>query len=151
MLSPSGALISLLDRVFYGKAAPYAFKPAAAVVSCRRGGATASLDVLNKYFTHLPDARGFLTVLEHGTRHTPDEVRQDAEGLQIMRTLGNNMAWMIKSLAAARNTVSPARAGSPRLDEFHPLNGYSQKAPSPKLLSRTVRTVPAQSISESGH
>lgn len=103
--SPSGALISLLDRVFYGKAAPYAFKPAAAVVSCRRGGATASLDVLNKYFTisQMPVVSSQYWNMVHG--NTPDEVRQDAEGLQIMRTLGNNMAWMIKSLAAARNTV----------------------------------------------
>lgn len=60
----------------------------------------------------------------HGS--TPDEVRQDAEGLQIMRTLGNNMAWMIKSLAAARNTV-PLPEQEPTSGRFHPLNGYSQK------------------------
>ena len=104
--SPNGALLALLDRVFFGKAAPYAFKPAAAVVSCRRGGSTASFDALNKYFTisQMPIVSSIYWNMVHG--NTPDEVRQDAEGLQTMRALGSNMARMIKSLAAARTSVT---------------------------------------------
>ncbi len=103
--SPNGALLALLDRVFYGKAAAYAFKPGAAIVSCRRGGSTASFDVLNKYFTisQMPIISSIYWNMVHG--NSPDEVRRDAEGLQTMRALGNNMAWMIKSLAAARSSV----------------------------------------------
>ncbi|MDR1146775.1 MAG: flavodoxin family protein [Verrucomicrobiales bacterium] len=103
--SPNGALLALLDRVFYAGGGHFAYKPAAAVVSCRRGGGTASFDVLNKYFTisQMPVVSSQYWNIVHG--NTPDEVRQDAEGLQIMRTLGRNMAWLIKSLAAARDTV----------------------------------------------
>lgn len=102
---PNGGLCSLLDRMFYAKSAAYAYKPAAAVVSCRRGGATASFDRLNKYFTisNMPVVSSQYWNEVHG--NTPDEVRQDREGMQIMRTLGRNMAWLIKSLAAARDTV----------------------------------------------
>ena len=112
--SPNGALLALLDRVFFGKAAPYAFKPAAAVVSCRRGGSTASFDALNKYFTisQMPIVSSIYWNMVHG--NTPDEVRQDAEGLQTMRALGSNMAWMIKSLAAARSSV-PLPEQEPRV------------------------------------
>lgn len=104
---PNGALCSLLDRVFYGKSGPYAYKPAAAVVSCRRGGATASFDRLNKYFTIscMPVVSSQYWNEVHG--NTPEEVRQDLEGLQIMRTLGRNMAWLIKCIEAGRGTVPP--------------------------------------------
>ena len=100
--SPNGALLALLDRVFFGKAAPYAFKPAAAVVSCRRGGSTASFDALNKYFTisQMPIVSSIYWNMVHG--NTPEEVKQDLEGLQIMRTLGNNMAWLLKCIAAGK-------------------------------------------------
>lgn len=104
---PNGALCGLLDRVFYGKNGPYAYKPAAAVVSCRRGGATASFDRLNKYFTIscMPVVSSQYWNEVHG--NTPEEVRQDLEGLQIMRTLGRNMAWLIKCIEAGRGTVPP--------------------------------------------
>ena len=94
----SGALTSFLDRAFYGKSSIFAGKPGAAVVSCRRGGASAAFDQLNKYFTisGMPIVSSQYWNQVHGT--TPEEVRQDAEGMQTMRTLGNNMAWLLKCI-----------------------------------------------------
>lgn len=102
---PNGSICAFLDRMFYMKSAPYAFKPAAAVVSCRRGGASASFDRLNKYFTiaRMPVVASQYWNSVHG--NTPEEVRQDKEGLQIMRTLGENMAWLLKCIEAAKGTV----------------------------------------------
>jgi len=101
---PNGVLCSFLDRMFYGKSAPYAYKPAAAVVSCRRGGASAAFDRLNKYFTiaNMPVVSSQYWNAVHG--NTPDEVRQDLEGLQIMRTLGRNMAWLLKCIDLGKKT-----------------------------------------------
>lgn len=98
---PNGALCALLDRVFFASSAAFAYKPAAAIVSCRRGGSTAALDRLNKYFTisNMPVVPSQYWNMVHG--NNPDEVRRDLEGMQIMRTLGKNMAWMLKSIAAA--------------------------------------------------
>lgn len=100
--SACAALCGFMDRMFFAKSASYALKPAAAIVSCRRGGASASFDRLNKYFTisAMPIVSSLYWNEVHGM--TPDEVRQDAEGLQTMRVLGNAMAWMIKSLAMAK-------------------------------------------------
>lgn len=99
---PNATLCAFLDRVFFMKAAPYAYKPACAVVSCRRGGATASFDRLNKYFTiaRMPVVSSQYWNEIHG--NTAEEARQDLEGLQTMRTLGANMAWMLKCFAAGR-------------------------------------------------
>ncbi len=99
--APNASVCALLDRVFYYKSAPYRLKPAAAVVSCRRGGASAAFDRLNKYFTiaQMPVVASSYWNSVHG--NTPEETRQDAEGLQVMRTLGDNMAWLLKSIAAA--------------------------------------------------
>jgi multimeric flavodoxin WrbA len=96
---PNGALCAFLDRLFFGKSYLYAHKPAAAVLNCRRGGGTSSFDRLNKYFTiaRMPVVSSQYWNTTHG--YTPDEVRQDKEGMQIMRTLGRNMAWMIKAIA----------------------------------------------------
>lgn len=97
----SGFITSFLDRFFYaGKA--YAYKPGAAVVSCRRGGSTAALEQLNKYFTisNMPLVSSQYWNMVHG--NTPEEVRQDLEGMQTMRTLGKNMAWLLKSIEAGR-------------------------------------------------
>jgi len=96
---PNGALCALLDRVFYADNGSLAFKPAAAVVSARRGGTTAAFDRLNKYFTmnRMPVVSSQYWNSVHG--FTPEDVRQDKEGLQTMRTLGYNMAWMLKSIA----------------------------------------------------
>ena len=102
---PNGALTSFLDRMFFGKSGKYAFKPAAAVVSCRRGGASASFDRINKYFTiaSMPVVSSMYWNSVHGTN--PDEVRQDLEGMQVMRALGRNMAWLLKCIDAAKDTV----------------------------------------------
>lgn len=95
---PNGALCAVLDRVFYASGASFAFKPAAAIVSCRRGGASATFDRLNKYFTisNMPVVSSQYWNSVHG--NTPEEVKQDLEGLQIMRTLASNMAWILKSI-----------------------------------------------------
>ena len=95
---PNGALCAILDRVFYSASSKFAFKPGASVVSCRRGGSTASFDRLNKYFTisNMPIVASKYWNMVHG--NTPEEVKQDLEGLQTMRTLAKNMAWMLKSI-----------------------------------------------------
>ncbi len=100
--SASGAITSFLDRVFYGKGALFYGKPGASVVSCRRGGATAAFDQLNKYFTIncMPIVSSQYWNMVHG--NTPEEVAEDLEGLQTMRTLGNNMAWMLKCIEAGK-------------------------------------------------
>ena len=99
---PNGSICAFLDRMFYMKSAPYAFKLAAAVVSCRRGGASASFDRLNKYFTiaRMPVVASQYWNSVHG--NTPAEVLQDRKGLQTMRTLGDNMAWLLKCIAAGK-------------------------------------------------
>jgi multimeric flavodoxin WrbA len=98
---PNGALCALLDRVFASGSRDFAGKPAAAVVSCRRGGASAAFDRLNKYFTitQMPVVSSQYWNSVHG--FTPDDVRRDLEGLQVMRRLGTNMAWLLKALAGA--------------------------------------------------
>lgn len=95
---PNGALCALLDRAFYAASRDFAYKPAAAVVSCRRGGASASFDRLNKYFTinRMPVVSSQYWNSVHGL--CAEDVLKDEEGLQIMRTLGRNMAWMLRSL-----------------------------------------------------
>ena len=100
--SPSGEVIAFLDRLFWNYGKEIAYKPGAAVVSARRGGTTASFDVLNKYFTisQMPVVSSQYWNMVHG--NTPEEVRQDAEGLQIMRTLARNMAWLLKCIQAGR-------------------------------------------------
>lgn len=99
---PNGALCALLDRLFYSKGELLSGKPAAAVVSCRRGGASAAFDRLNKYFSinQMPIVTSQYWNSVHG--RTPDDVRQDLEGLQTMRTLGKNMAWLLKTLAEGK-------------------------------------------------
>lgn len=96
----SGAITSFLDRVFYadmqaGRKSFY-LKPAAAVVSARRAGTTAALDQINKYFTisEMPIIASRYWNMVHGA--TPEDVKKDLEGLQIMRVLGKNMAWFLK-------------------------------------------------------
>ena len=100
--SPNGALLAFLDRLFFAAGKKFAGKPGAAVVSCRRGGATAAFDVLNKYFSisNMPIVTSQYWNQIHG--NTPEEALQDAEGLQTMRTLGENMAWLIKCIQAGR-------------------------------------------------
>lgn len=101
----SGMITSFLDRMFYGKGQFYEYKPGAAVVSCRRGGASATFDQLNKYFTinSMPIVSSQYWNSVHG--NTPEEVRKDLEGMQIMRTLADNMAWLLKCIEAAKGVV----------------------------------------------
>lgn len=96
---PNGSLCALLDRVFYSSAKLMAGKPAACVAVCRRGGASATFDRLNKYFTinQMPVVSSVYWNSVHG--RLPGEAAQDAEGLQTMRALGRNMAWLLRSIA----------------------------------------------------
>jgi multimeric flavodoxin WrbA len=105
---PTGQLTSFLDRLFFSGGARMAGKLGASVVSCRRAGSTASLDRLNKYFTisNMPVVPSMYWNMVHG--HTPEDVKKDEEGLQIMRTLAQNMAWLLKSIEAGRQNGVPA-------------------------------------------
>lgn len=96
----SGALSSFMDRVFYGR--NFSPKPAAAVVSCRRGGASAAFDEINKYFTisSMPIVSANYWNQVHG--NNPEEVKQDIEGMQTMRILGKNMAYLLKCIEAGK-------------------------------------------------
>ena len=98
----NGTLTAFLDRLFYANRANLSMKVGACVVSCRRGGASATFDQLNKYFTisGMPVASSQYWNSIHG--NTAEEALQDAEGLQTMRTLGANMAFLIKSIALGR-------------------------------------------------
>ncbi|MBR3796597.1 MAG: flavodoxin family protein [Clostridia bacterium] len=100
--SAGGAITSLMDRMFYCGSRIMRGKPAAAIVSARRAGTTAAIDQLNKYFTisGMPIATSQYWPMVHG--NTPQEVLQDEEGLQIMRHLARNLAWMMKSFAIAK-------------------------------------------------
>ncbi len=99
--SPNGSLVSFLDRLFYAGSC-FAYKPAAAVASARRAGTTATIDMLNKYFTisNMMVVSSQYWNMVHG--NSPKEVKQDLEGLQTMRTLGANMAWLLQCIEAGK-------------------------------------------------
>ena len=99
---PNGRLFSALDRAFYAGGRYFRGKPGAAVASARRAGTTATLDAIQKYFTitEMPIVSSNYWNMVHG--NTPEEVLQDAEGLQVMRTLGRNMAWLLQCIHAAK-------------------------------------------------
>ena len=99
---PNGTLTNLLDRLFFSTPFDKRMKVGAAVVSARRGGTTAAFDRLNKYFTisEMPIASSRYWNMVHG--HTPEDVMQDEEGVQIMRILGRNMAFLMRAIAAER-------------------------------------------------
>ena len=103
--SAGGAITSFMDRVFYSDALArrqsFYLKPAAAIVSARRAGTTATFDQLNKYFTisEMPIISSRYWNMVHGA--TPDDVKKDEEGLQTMRVLARNMAWFLKCKDAA--------------------------------------------------
>ncbi|MEG1880046.1 MAG: flavodoxin family protein [Oscillospiraceae bacterium] len=96
----SGAITSFLDRMFYSGGKTLAFKPGASIASCRRGGASATFDQLNKYFTiaNMPLISSNYWNMVHGS--VPSDVLKDEEGVQTMRVLGRNMAWIIKAIDA---------------------------------------------------
>ncbi len=100
--SANGNLVSFMDRLFYSNACDKNMKVGAAVVSARRGGCSSTFDELNKYFTiaGMPVASSQYWNSVHG--NTPEEVLKDEEGLQVMRTLGKNMAFLVKSIALGK-------------------------------------------------
>ena len=99
---PASQAQMFMDRLFFSAGASLAFKPAAAIASCRRGGLTSTMDRMNKYFTYaqMPVVSANYWNGVHG--NTPEEVVQDLEGMQIMRTIGKNMAWLIKCIEAGK-------------------------------------------------
>ena len=107
----TGSLKSFMDRAFYSASRmdphPFRLKPAAAVVSARRGGTTAALDQMNKFLLHqqmlVPGSRYWNMV--HGK--TAEDVLKDEEGLQIMRVLGRNLAWLLKLIEAGKTCGVP--------------------------------------------
>ena len=100
--SPSGQIIEFMDKLCSMAGKDMLHKPAAAVASARRAGTTATLDVLQKYFSYheMPVVSANYWNMVHG--NTPAEVAQDEEGLQIMRSLGNNMAWLLSCIEAGK-------------------------------------------------
>ncbi len=113
---PAGSLCALLDRVFFSAGKLLRGKCGAAMVNCRRGGASAAFDRLNKYFTisRMPVVSSQYWNSTHG--FTPAEVLQDLEGMQTMRTLAHNMAYLMKSLAAS--PVPPPEPENPVMTSF---------------------------------
>lgn len=112
---PSGQLCAFLDRLFYSSRGRMYGKFGAAVVSCRRGGASSAFDRLNKYFTisnmNVVSSQYWNQV--HG--YTPEDVRKDLEGMQTMRTLGENMAWLLKNAEAGQKNGVPKPQYEPRV------------------------------------
>lgn len=96
----NGALLSVLDRLFFAASSQLRFKPAAAIASARRAGTILAVDQINKYFQIccMPVVSSNYWPVVHG--QSVEQVRQDAEGMQIMRVLGTNMAWMLQATAA---------------------------------------------------
>ncbi len=110
--SANGTMISFLDRLFYSTPGSRAMQVGAAVVSARRAGTTATFDELNKYFTinNMPVASSQYWNMVHG--YTPEDVYKDEEGCQIMRTLGRNMAFLIKCIRDGKE-----KYGLPKMEE----------------------------------
>ena len=100
--SASGEMIAFLDRLYWQGEKYLRFKPAAAVTSARRAGTTGTLDNLNKYITYAqqPVITSRYWNMVHGS--SPEEVLKDEEGVQIMKTIGRNMAWILKSIEAGK-------------------------------------------------
>lgn len=106
--SANGTMISFLDRLFYAASQHLAYKPGAVVVSARRAGTTATYDELNKYLgiSNMLIVPAPYWNMVHG--NTAEEVKQDKEGLYIMRQIGENMTWMLKMLESAKaNSIAP--------------------------------------------
>ena len=117
---PAGHFLAALDRMFYAGAENFKQKPGAAIVTARRAGTTASLDVLNKYFTiaQMPVVSSTYWNMVYGP--VPELVEQDEEGLQTMRNLGRNMAWLLKCIQAGRQQgVTPPAAETTHWTNFN--------------------------------
>ena len=119
--APAGALCAVLDRVFYAGSSNFKYKPGAAIVSCRRSGTTAAVDCLNKYFTisNMPVVSSCYWNMVHGSK--PEDVLKDEEGLQIMRGIGRNMAWLLKCI------------------ELGEKNGISHPVPEAKIRTNFIK------------
>ena len=118
--SPEGGAIAFMDRLFFSTlGVDKTMKVGAAVVTCRRGDNTASFDVLNKYFTMtgMPVASSQYWNMVYG--NTPEEVRKDGEGLQTMRTLGRNMAFLMKSIQLGREQFGIPEKEPAIVTSFH--------------------------------
>lgn len=113
--SPNGTVLSFLDRMFYAGGSYMSSKPAAAVVSARRAGTTASLDAINKYFTinRMPIVSSNYWNMVHGS--TAEDVLKDEEGCQTMRILADQMAWMLKCIEAGKQAGIEVPAGEPKI------------------------------------
>jgi multimeric flavodoxin WrbA len=116
--SPNGTMLAFLDRLFYSTQFDKHMKVGASVVSCRRGGNTASFDVLNKYFTisAMPVASSTYWNQVHG--FTADDVKKDLEGLQTMRNLARNMAFMIRAIGDAKEKYGMPQVESDSFTSF---------------------------------
>ena len=99
---PTGQLLSVPDRMFYAAMYAFRYKPAASVVTARRAGTTASLDVINKFFLDacMPIVSSTYRNMAHG--NSPEQIKKDEEGLQTMRNIGLNMAWLLKCINAGK-------------------------------------------------
>jgi multimeric flavodoxin WrbA len=97
-------ITSFMDRAFYGRREVFKNKLASAVVSCRRGGATSTFDQINKYFAmnNMPIVTSQYWNMVHGSK--PEDVLKDEEGLQTMRTLANNMSWLLKCIETGKKS-----------------------------------------------
>ena len=118
--SPAGGAISFMDRLFFSTLADdKTMKVGAAVTTCRRGGNTASFDVLNKYFTMtgMPVASSQYWNMVYGGN--ADEVKLDAEGLQTMRTLGRNMAFMMRGIQREKEAKGLPQKEQAIFTNFH--------------------------------
>lgn len=113
--APTGQLVSFLNRLFYATGSRWAGKLGASVVSCRRGGASATFEQLNQYFTisNMPIVSSQYWNSVHG--YTPDDVHKDEEGLQTMRVLGLNMAWLLRCIEAGKKQGIEKPVYEPRL------------------------------------
>ena len=116
--SPNGTLLSFLDRLFYSTSFSKQMKVGAAVVNCRRGGNTASFDVLNKYFTisGMPVVSSTYWNQIHG--FTPEDVKKDLEGLQTLRNLARNAAFLIQAIAREKQRRGLPEAESAAFTSF---------------------------------
>ena len=117
----SGMMTSFLDRLFYSAGKYLRLKPCSVVVTCRRGGATSTLDQLLKYpeFKEMPIVNAQYWTMVHGD--TPEEILRDEEGIQAMRTLGKNMAWLLKCIDAGEK------------------NGITKPQPEEKIKTNFIR------------
>ena len=116
--SPNGTMLSFLDRLFISTSFDKTMKAGASVVAARRGGTTAAFDVLNKYFTisGMPIASSQYWNQVHGS--CGEDVLKDEEGLQTMRTLGRNMAFLIKSIALGKEAYGLPEKEAPKKTNF---------------------------------